>query len=765
MSLREKRYCAVIARAIVILTVAQSTAAVEVGFRAVVTGKASDEQVRGLLRAAGPGGEEALETPFTSGADVWLELEPGTTWRIRATAEGNWSPEVVVVPAAGGDPVTLELHPVGLVTGELRLADQGEVQPNELQLRARFRTAAARDRGRADLEGTVDCTIETREQAAGSEPAAGLRLRCPVPAGELDLRLRATGHVSHYYWGATVEVGKELDLGVLALERGASVVGWVETADEEPLAPCHVEMVPQLAEAPTAAELARASLLTVRQDVDERGFFHLAGLVPGSYTLTAQHEGYTPARVENLVVLEDAEAELQDPLVLERPLAMTIAVRPPADPSGRPWSMALAPAAAGVPSGDPMLGRTDAEGRWTQEELRAGSYFLVVTDAHGSRLATEVLDLEPSRTSFTVEVPFVEVEGRVTLGGEPVEGRIFFGGVSGIVSISAKSDEEGNYSAVLPDEEGWDVDVTSASPRIFSRLRGLEIERDGAGTARLDVELPDTMLEGTVVDEAGEPVAGARVLVTSITGKTAPAYGRSGEDGEFSFRGNSYGTYWLEAWVSSGAGGLRSPTVEARLSEAGPSSSTRLVVRRTRKLSGYVHSPVGAVPGARVEAVLPSFTVPRPMIVPQTRAGGDGRFALELPAEVEQVDLLVMAPGFVLERLRVGPETEAEIDVPLSQNDGGTLVIETGKPRGSFEPFERKPYVVMADGMELYFTTLVNWASMNGTPQSDDTLAIPLLPPQIYTVCWPDGRTRSENSCESGFLPAGGELALRRDAL
>ena len=290
----------------------------------------SPSPVEGYLVAAPSGDSGAnapagIKTAFTTGRELAIHLEPGLTWKLEARADGFWIPDTIVVPVADQPPLVLKLYPSGTLTGRLELGGRNEL-PENFAFRTRFREAGATPSDPASLEGETDCTID-RET---------FFFECVVPAGVVDLRLRGTAFVSHYFWDQELPAGQSIDLGKLLLERGASVVGWVETDDDEPLDNCTVEIAPQLGERPTTAQKARESLLKVHKGVDARGFFHLTGLLPGSYALTVQQDGYSPAEIENLLLLENAEAELEDPLVLERPLEMVIDVVPPTDPKGKP---------------------------------------------------------------------------------------------------------------------------------------------------------------------------------------------------------------------------------------------------------------------------------------------------------------------------------------------------------------------------------------------------------------------------------------------
>jgi len=71
-------------------------------------------------------------------------------------------------------------------------------------------------------EDQVDCTlIQTR-------------WLCHLPAGVLDVELRARSFVPIYLWNVAIPAGQEVDLGARALRSGASVAGFVQRPDGGP---------------------------------------------------------------------------------------------------------------------------------------------------------------------------------------------------------------------------------------------------------------------------------------------------------------------------------------------------------------------------------------------------------------------------------------------------------------------------------------------------------------------------------------------------
>jgi protocatechuate 3,4-dioxygenase beta subunit len=125
---------------------------------------------------------------------------------------------------------------------------------------------------------------------------------------------------------------------------------------------------------------------------------------------------------------------------------------------------------------------------------------------------------------------------------------------------------------------------------------------------------PVTALQGRVVDEAGDPVAGARLGVTLIHG---PLVGRGIDalaaglerpfayfraqadlDGRFRLPGLPEGTYRVSARRDEDVGGASSATGSLLPGEA--SAELRIVLEPGRLVTGSVRDEAGAVVGARV---------------------------------------------------------------------------------------------------------------------------------------------------------------------
>lgn len=236
-------------------------------------------------------------------------------------------------------------------------------------LSVRFQPAPNIKEKEAGPKGEVTC------------PLKGEKWNCELPAGVLDLQLRAKGHISHYRWGLKIPPGTVLDVGRLELRRGASLIGWVQTEEKLPASSksCRVTLVPRLA-GPQFSEgdKERSRALQLSVAVNERGFFHIDGIPPGGYRVVAWQEGYSRAR-RDVDIIESAQAELKEPLILDRPRTLQVLVSPPQDPWGKAWRVRLSET-GDEPSRSFEVANSvvSEDGAWTRKGLPGGQYRLRV---------------------------------------------------------------------------------------------------------------------------------------------------------------------------------------------------------------------------------------------------------------------------------------------------------------------------------------------------------------------------------------------------
>lgn len=687
---------------------------------------------------------------------VGLDVERGFTWRLEVKAAGLWAPETLVVGGAER-PSEIQIRMVATSTLAARVEISEDLEePDELEVRLRSPGHAAGATG--DVDQSLECPVDDGQWG------------CEVPSGVFDLRLRSEGFISHYRWECELPARQTLDLGVVKLKPGSSISGWLTTADGSPLdEKARIIAIPRVTHVGSPREQERQVGLALDTAVSERGFFHLQGLRPGAYQLRAEQKGFVPLRSLPVMVVENLETELPEPLILTRPAELFIGVEPPADARGEPWRLTLSsPASAeGAPPG-----LTDEAGTWVTTALNPGPYTLIVADSEGSRVASEEIVVEPPETEHWVKLSFVDVEGVVTLGDEPLAARLAFGGTSGMTSVSLQANEEGRFSGVLPRPGFWSLDVRSSSPWVFRRLRAVEVEpAPGTSRAFVEVELPGTRLEGEVVDAEGSGIAGASVVALPVPREPddpteLPAYVRSEEGGLFVFEGFEPALYRLQAIVVAPSGQKRqSEPVEVHLDENDPFQTARLVIGQSVRLRGRVSWRDTGVPGIAVRAQ------PRGsgsgVLVPAMLSDPDGRFELELPQETTSAVLTVMAPGFLLHQQLVSVGGGEEIPVRLEREGGGTLVI---RPRTPVARGQGNPWIARSDGTVLDMGTLSKWSILNqAAGAGDEVIELPMMPAGRYQICWPLSRDKAYEGhtpqCQSGELPAYGrlEFAERRD--
>jgi len=707
---------------------------------------------RGIVRAFAETGEdiaEILEFETAVPGRLEVELPHSGEWRFELEAERYWAPEVSLVPEAGVAQVW-RLQPTTVVEGSVLLGKEGELPE---QITFGFRALPEKQGQESAFEGEVSCPLD--EEGSFS---------CRVAAGRLDLALRAEGFVSHYFWALELEPWAEKDLGALELRPGASLVGWVETADGSPITEdAHVRLAPMLSPNVEPELAGRARSLQLRAPVNERGFFQIAGVEIGAYRLIAEQEGFAPLKTPKILVSEAREKELPETLVLHRPLELELEVVPPLDIRGRRWRVAL------VRLGDPEAvaqAWLSEEGRWRRPGLEPGRYQVMINDSQGSRVGAEWIDLAPGESEVLIELPVVRVEGRVSLGEEPLEAEIAFGGRSGSVSIALASGEEGFFEGIVPREGEWDVDVRSTDPKVNRRLRKVPVEVNPAlGVAVVDLELPDTLLEGEVVDEGGAPVEGAAVISLPLPAVEKPSTAFTDEEGHFELRGFATGSFRIEARAQGPRGTMTSEAVELELSEDDPTASVRLVVRDVLQLRGRVISTTGSVVAGAALTARPVMVEGLPaMILPMATSGTDGGYVLELPPGAAGAEITIMAPGFVLTRREVAADPSKTLDLVVEPQDrGGTLRLSLAERIGDGFEGRGHPYV-LHDGVERYSVgTLRNWAFRSGVIAPGAEMAVPAMPAGAWALCRP-GKTGSPadhgSQCSEGFLAPTGELKL-----
>jgi hypothetical protein len=700
-----------------------------------------------VLRATAAKGEP-IRMAVTSPADLSLTLPPGSRWEVSAEIPGFW---VARKDLIAGSPdqstrLTLDLWPLGTVSGVVRFKEKGAPLPRQVLVRS-LAAPALLKRPMAP-KGAVDCPVDPK--GAWS---------CSLPASTFDLVISAEGSAPVYRWGVQVPAGKTFSLGPIELARGASVAGWVavEAGKIEPRR-CLARLESLVAGGGSLQSLSELRRTVLEREVGKDGFFQFPGLAPGTYTLEVRQPGYPAVRSLPIRVDPGTETLLHEPLVLRHAFDFQLDIHPSLDWLGRPWRAQVIRLGERPPLPIVFDGKADEEGRLAVAGQSAGRFRVSLLDSLGNSLYSGEHSWDGADTGpQPIEVRFVTLEGRVRLGDEPLAAVLWFGGRSGATSDKMEADVDGKFHGVLPHEGMWRVEIEASIPG-FPTWTWTDVRASRSGKATLEIALPDTRISGRVVDEQGKPVPKADV---AVRGKDLDLLRVTDSTGNFEVRGLTAGPVWLGAQSPPRV----SDRVFATLVEGRDAGPIELRLRQTRKLTGLVTSPLGPVVGSRV------------MILARTQDGGggvamtgtDGTFQVDLPEKATRVVAIVSAPGFALRAFDAQAEKES---LPLPVTDqGGSLEITLPL---SEDEFLRENLVLATyqNGLPVPAAVLSQWASDHGQARSlaNRTLRVPEVAPGEYRVCLlprqlelllPWSSVPGSADCASGFLAPGATLSLK----
>jgi hypothetical protein len=501
----------------------------------------------------------------------------------------------------------------------------------------------------------------------------------------------------------------------------------------------------------------RLGSLALDTKTDNRGFFQLEGVAPGTYVVTATAPGMAPARVSPVIVREGLEAEIIEPLILSPPVTLRVELSPPVDPYGGHWSLRLLQETnAGGPLGTAAQGQADGEGHWVQGGLTPGKYQLQVLGDLGSRWVDHEIEIAAGEGPIPIDIPVIEIGGHLTIGDSPLSGTLWFGGSHGVPRVRFDADERGVFEGFLPNEGTWPVDLVSESEGLELGLEPVEVHvRSGKRAAEVEIRIPDTTLEGAVVDESGQGVPGASI---EFTGDHKLSEIKAGKEGKFRIRGLAPPYVFIEAEDGTRSTG----PVEAALVEGEKSPWLRLVLQDRIEVRGQVVSPAGPVPGAEVLA-WPGMDQVAFASDDRTVTGPEGTFSLHFPSATRSLTLFVSAPGYAFHMARVVVQKDRLLVVPV-ESPGGTLILDLPRAKDGGAP--PSPLLVHG-GTFTPLLLLSRWASLQRAEQSDPgRLVVPNVESGDYGLCvnagadLRQGKEPLAGRCARGSIVPNGELTL-----
>ncbi len=716
-----------------------------VRFRAEATNGAEAGPVAVRAIPQGAAGSPRAFTMTVPG-EASIDLTEGTAWQVVTEHPGFWSAPEWVSPRPDSRPVALRLFPAAMLTGALSGPPGGKL-PSLLDLR---------------LEASPDSVGPKVPLTPLQCPVEQGRFECKVPAGRLDLRLRLSAFIPAYLWDVEAKAGEVKDLGQYALKSGSSVVGWVQTEDSRSAAGANVRLQPQTLGGPAGRWTAEGlKAMTVEGTTNQRGFFQLE-VQAGMQVATVEKDGFAGISRPGVEVRPGLETQIPEPLVLTKPLTLHLTLEPPASPSGTPWRILLEtrPDVEGL-QGPQHRGVAGEAGDWVQGGLSPGRYRISVLEGSEPRLLEEA-ELAPGRTELHYSLEGVRVRGEVRLGEEPLQAVLWFGGKSGPRRARFESDDQGRFEGLLSQEGTWNVELISVEDDLHIRLPPIDVRKPpGKSHATVEIRVPDTRLQGEVVDEQGKPVPGASILIKPLT-RALPSFADTDAEGAFGVRGLVPGPHVVRAEE----GDRESEWLQVTLEEERETPSLRLVLQSRVTVSGRVSSARGSVAGARISATA-DLGEAGAASGTEAVSGPAGEFTLQLPSGTRNVHLTVLAPGYATRMLKVPFAAGQVLEIPV-EPAGGSLVLDLGS-------LTREDLRTLGGGLIAHGGTFVpldtalRWTELQRAPQADpQRLVLPNMEAGDYTICFgrsaqkavPRGMEPPQTECARGYLLPLQELTL-----
>lgn len=619
-----------------------------------VSGNVKSDQgdpVAGAVVVAGPA-DSALPAAMTgeqtqsdgSGAFALDHLSPGRI-TLRAMAKGYTSLQPVVLDVRKGESVdgvelvlgrgaAIEgtvLTPTGQPATSARVTVRHATTPDQLMAIEIAGSARTNGDGRYRLEG-----VATGPQTLIATQEGYLR-------GLRDLDVRPGEN--------------RLDF---RLGEGASVSGRVVDEGGRPVAGSAVSLI---ASRPGSGREGTS---------DTDGSFRFSGVEPGSYSLAAHREGYSPGREQVTVAnspVDGIELRLQQGggVIAGRILGLAPQELPRVQISAlkRPLDTL----------DGTREGHADSQGGYRIEGVFPGNWTVSARSASGRQVRVPVAFPEGGG-ELPLDLDFgqgVTLSGSVHRRGEPVAAaKVEASGTSGTSYGSAITGGGGAFRIEGLEAGEHRVVVTIAQ----SGLRNERVVALGTDQT-IEIDLPTARAGGQVIDAATQaPMAGVTV-VANTTGTSAPSSfqprATSGTDGRFVLDGLGKGDYRIAATRD----GYAEAAVPVTLgSDDSTVDNVRLLLEPEQGLVLQLASTFGIVPSGIAVALLDGNGQVRYAQVVSTGEGGRARIA---SAPGGSFLLLVAAAGSATASL---PVTVPGSPVPVTLTRGARLAVDVPELAG-----------------------------------------------------------------------------------
>ncbi len=273
-----------------------------------------------------------------------------------------------------------------------------------------------------------------------------------------------------------------------------------------------------------------------------------------------------------------------------------------------------------VPDPDVFFsGVVDKKGECRTTPAKEGAYLFRVTPSEGGAgLDSWVVIAEGSTIHEDVALKQIRITGKVERGHKALPGATVIaareedlpngsGRTTFPAPMKAVTDDTGNYKGQVFSAGRYSFEVMPGGGAVSAADRSVDVDVDGAA---VDFNLKDSQIKGTVVDQDGTPVEGARVTLSQTAGgATEHRRNTSDAEGHFEYSIEGEGLIQLKA---SKKGYKTSDDLDLPpFSEDAEPAPVTLVMQRLDSIEGDVLTPGGApVPNVLVASYRLASGVP-----------------------------------------------------------------------------------------------------------------------------------------------------------
>jgi protocatechuate 3,4-dioxygenase beta subunit len=616
--------------------------------------------------AFGPGSPRTQEPTGPDGAFVLEGLTEGTSYDLQLLGPSGLGSRRAGVTAPADD-VEMAVSGSGQIRGQVVEAESGRpvtdfqvsyVPDAQGGMRVVFRGPGGRGRGMYEPQ-----TFHAED---------GVFVLEEVPAGRWTVQASAAGYQKGSAAGITVEEGGTAEAVEVRLSKGGVVTGRVlESRTGKPVLGATVRA--ELSGGGPGGMIRIGDGQSENEaETDAEGKYEIAGLAPGTWTLTASHPDWsdTTARVE----LKDA------PVTADIRLGRGGSIGGTVTAGGRPVpgaQVGLAPSGdtgmmRGGPFGSEQGALTDDGGRFRFDRLTPGRYTLSATlRSQSSAPAEVVLTGEESQDVALVLAAGTVVHGTVSGLADAARG-----GVSVSASgpeqffASTRTAADGTFEVAGVPEGTIHLTANAGDFLTSSRSASTTVTiAPGQAEAVAEIVFEQGYRVDGHVTRGDRPVPEARVFAMPEGGGRRSASAQTDESGAFVLEGLQEGEYTILASAS------RQPAPIQRKVTISGDTTVDLEAPPARITGTVVESGTGRPLGDVMVRIDDEGGGLR--FVTTATTDSTGRFSFE-DIEPKEYRLSFQKPAYQAETRQVTAAEESDVRVEMRRGEGVALVARDG---------------------------------------------------------------------------------------